>query len=330
LLNPDGSKQLNANGPIPTYNQTNVTELARVFTGWTYTPTTPGGSPNWGAYINSSGPMVSVASFHDSGSKNLLNGFVSPAGLSPLADLQGALNNLATHPNTPLFITRQLIQHLVKSNPSAAYLQRVTAVFTQNNGDMKAVVTAILLDPEARANDEGGADQPTDGHMQEPALFISGLVRAFGGQMTAGNYYSSDLASMGQDIYDAPSVFNYYSPSYVAAGTGGLQAPELQIYNPNAAIVRENDIASLFSQYSNPVANYGPGTTIDLTPLLPLAATPATLANAIDLILTHGVMPSAMKSIIVSAVTADTNGNLHRVQTAIYLTLFSSYYNVWH
>ena len=330
LLNPDGSAQTNANGPIPTYGQTDVTELARVLTGWTYAPKTAGGNPVWGAYINSSGPMVPYPAEHDFGSKVLVGGYMAEAGLTPQADLQGALTNLATHPNTAPFISKQLIQHLVKSNPSPAYISRVATAFQQSNGDMKTVIAAILLDTEARANDEGGNDLSADGHMQEPGIFLAGLVRAFGGQMTPSNYYTMDMAAMGQDIFDAPSVFNYYSPGYVAAGTSGLQAPELQIYNPNASIVRENDIAALFSQYSNPVASYGPGTTIDLTPLLPLAATPSTLVDAIDLTLTHGVMPAGMKSTIVTAVTADTLGNLHRVQTAIYLSLVSNYYNLWH
>ena len=330
LLNMDGSAQTNANGPIPTYGQKDVTELARVFTGWTYAPKVAGGNPVWGAYINSSGPMVPYPSEHDFGAKTLVGGYMAAQGLSPQADLQGALTNLATHPNAAPFFSKLMIQHLVKSNPSPTYIQRVATVFVQTNGDMKALITAILLDTEARANDEGGADLPSDGHMQEPALFLTGLVRAFGGQMTPQNYYTSDLAGMGQDLFDAPSVFNYYSPGYVAAGTGGLQAPELQVYNPNSSIVRENVIAALFSQYSNPIASYGPGTTIDLTPLLPLAATPSTLVDAIDLTLTHGVMPATMKSTIVSAVTADNLGTLHRVQTAIYLTLVSNYYNVWH
>jgi uncharacterized protein (DUF1800 family) len=330
MLNQDGSVQTNADGPIPTYTQKNVTELARVFTGWTY-PASPGVPGNWGGYINSAaGPMVPYAPEHDFGSKTLLNGYIAPANLTPQADLTGALNNIITHPNTAPFVSRQLIQHLVKSNPSPAYIQRVAAAFTQSNGDMPTIITAILLDTEARANDEGQSDQTADGHFQEPALFVAGLVRAFGGQMTPANYFQQDLANMGQDLYDAPSVFNYYSPSYVAAGTGGLLAPELQIDNANSAILRENEIVGLFNQYSNPVATYGPGTTIDLTPLLPLAASPATLVSAIDLTLTRGVMPATMKSAIIAAVTADTAGSLHQVQTAIYLTLVSGYYNVWH
>src|SRR5581483_3278955 len=103
-------------------------------------------------------------------------------------------------PNVAPFISKQLIQHLVKSNPTPAYVQRVATVFTQTQGDMKAVITAILLDSEARANDEGGADQPNDGHLQEPALYITGIVRAFGGQMTPQNYFAYNLSSQGQDL----------------------------------------------------------------------------------------------------------------------------------
>jgi hypothetical protein len=126
-------------------------------------------------------------------------------------------------------------------------------------------------------------------------------------------------------------VFNYFSPGYTLAGTGGLKGPEFQIDNPNNAILRENLIAEFFNQYSNPVQSYGPGTLVDLTPFLPLAATPATLVDALDLTLTHGTMPAAMKQIIVTAVTADAaNGSLYQVQTACYLILTSSYYNVWH
>jgi hypothetical protein len=160
-------------------------------------------------------------------------------------------------------------------------------------------------------------------------LFIAAMVRAFGGQMNDQNYYSSELANMGEDIFNPVSVFNYYSPSYGVPGTT-LQGGEFEIHTPNNAIVRANEISSLFSQYSNPVQTYGPGTTVDLTAYLPLAANPTTLVNALDLTLTHGVMPAGMKSAIVTAVSGDANGNLHRVQTAIYLIMTSNYYSVWH
>ena len=147
--------------------------------------------------------------------------------------------------------------------------------------------------------------------------------------MNDQNYYSSELANLGEDIFSSPSVFNYYAPNYGVPSTS-LMGGEFQIHTPNTAIVRANEISSLFGQYSNPVQTYGPGTSVDLTPFLALAGTPATLVNALDLTLTHGVMPASMKTIIVNAVTADTGSNLHKVQTACYLILTSDYYNVWH
>jgi len=194
---------------------------------------------------------------------------------------------------------------------------------------MQAIISAVLLDLKARVNDNGGNDQVSDGHLQEPALFIAGMMRAFGGQMSDQNAYTWDLVNLGQDLFDAASVFNYYSPSYAVPGTP-LLGGEFEIYTPNNAIWRANVVRNLFSQWSNPVQNYGAGTTVDLTPFVPLAATPATLVSALDLTLTHGTMPAGMKTAILNAVTAEANGALQRVEDACYLILTSSYYNVWH
>jgi len=248
--------------------------------------------------------------------------------------LNNALDNVFNHSNIGPFVGKLLIQHLVKSNPSPAYISRVAAAFNNNGmgvrGDMKATITAVLLDPEARANDNGGADQATDGHLQEPALFIAGMVRAFGGQMSDQNYFPWDLGNMQQDIFDSPSVFNYYSESYGVPGTS-LLGGEFEIHTPNNAIWRANVVRTLFSSWSNPVESYGPGTTVDVTAFVPLATNPTMLVNALDLTLTHGTMPAAMKSEIVSAITADTtSSSLLKVEEACYLILTSSYYNVWH
>jgi len=332
MLNQDGTVQVDSHGvPIPTYSQFQITEFARVYTGWTYAP--PAGQPvEWGAYY-SGGNMVPYPAEHDMGSKQLLTGYVAPAGLTNQEDLDGALDNIFNHPNLGPFVATQLIQHLVKSNPSPAYVSRVAAAFNNNGsgvrGDMRATITAILLDPEARANDQGGDDQPTDGHLQEPALFMAGMVRAFGGQMTNENYFSTDIANMGQDLFDSPSVFNYYAPNYGVPATT-LMGGEFQINTPNTAIYRANEVSNLFSNWGGSVQTYGPGTTIDLTPFMPLASNPATLVSAMDLTLTHGVMPPAMKSAIVTAVQAETNGALRQVQLAAYLILTSNYYSVWH
>ena len=332
MLNSDGSAQLGSgNLPIPTYLQPVIADTARVFTGWTYQPSS--GTVEWNANINGVGPMIPYPAEHDTGSKTLVNGYAEAANQTPQQDVSNALNNIFNHPNVGPFVGKLLIQHLVKSNPSPAYIQRVAAAFAGNasgvRGDMQALITAILLDPEARANDNGGDDQPTDGHLQEPALFIAGMVRAFGGTMSNQNYFGWDLVNMSQDIYNPPSVFNYYAPTFVPPGSTVL-GPEFQIFTPDAALWRANMVGNFFFSYSNPVLNYGPGTGIDLTPFVPLAANPATLVAAFDLTLTHGVMPAAMKQAIVTAVTGDTNGNLSRVETAAWLILTSSYYNVWH
>jgi uncharacterized protein (DUF1800 family) len=356
MLNQDGSVQLDAtNNAIPTYSQFTVTEFARVFTGWTYAPA-PGGTVQWGSYINNYG-LAPVAAYHDSlvspgaptgaagPSKYLLA--ASPVGaqpstsLTPQQDLDNALDNIFNHANAGPFVGKLLIQHLVKSNPSPAYISRVAAAFNGTNGaprgDMKNVITAILLDPEATANDNGGSDLAYDGHLQEPALFIAGIFRAFGGSMSDENYFSWDLSNMAQDLFDPPSVFNYYSPGYRVAGvtTGGvpvtnLNGPEFQIFSPANAVWRANMVQGIFGSYSNPVLSYGPGSSFDVTPFVSLAGNPTTLVNALDLTLTHGAMPATMKNVIVSAVSANSGGALSRVETACYLILTSNYYNVWH
>jgi len=124
-------------------------------------------------------------------------------------------------------------------------------------------------------------------------------------------------------------VFNYYAPNSGVPGTA-LMGGEFAIYSPNNAILRANEVSNLFSQYSNPMQTYGPGTTVDLSAFLGLASSPTTLVNALDLTLTHGTMPAEMKASIVTAVTGETGGSLRRVQRACYLILTSSYYNVWH
>jgi uncharacterized protein (DUF1800 family) len=349
LLNQDGTRQTDSSGnPIATYNQTNVTELARVMTGWTYAPLS-GKGVAFGASIDGSDatqPMVPVASFHDSGSKTLLpdflngNGtspYVAPAGLTPQVDLSQALDNIFYHPNVGPFVGRELIKFLVKSNPSPAYVSRVAAAFANNGqgvrGDMQAVVTAVLLDPEARANDNGQNDQPTDGHLQEPALYIAGLYRALNGTMSDQAYFAFDLTQMGQEVFNPASVFNYYSPNYtLPQSTPPLQGGEFQIYNTFTSLYRANLVLSAFtSSYQNPVQGYGPGTQIDFTPFVTIATNQgvSAMVDALDRALTRGVMPAAMKQIIVTAVQAQS-GAITQTESAAYLIATSNYYNVWH
>ena len=135
---------------------------------------------------------------------------------------------------------------------------------------------------------------------------------------------------LSQDIYNAPSVFNYYSPGYVIPQSTGLGGPEFQLFTPWTSIYRYNKAAGMFSAYQNPVQTSGPGTIIDLTALVSLGNNPAALVDALDFTLTAGLMPAQMKQILVNAVTTETGGNVARIETGIYLILSSGYYNVWH
>jgi hypothetical protein len=276
---------------------------------------------------------------HDTGAKTLLSYTtppgvfnVLPAGQSAQMDLAQGLDNIFSHPNAGPFISKQLIQHLVKSNPTLAYIQRVASVFNSNQsgvrGDMQSVISAILLDTEARQNDVAGVTQANDGHLQEPILFLAGLFRALGATVNDQNYFAYDLTNMSQDIYDAPSVFNYFSPGYVVPGFG-IGGPEFQIYTSYSSIYRDNVVSSVFGAYSGNVQTYGPGTSVDLSAYVAMANSPATLVDALDMALTNGLMPVGLKQILATAVQAEQGGNLRRVQTALYLLLSSGYYNVW-
>jgi uncharacterized protein (DUF1800 family) len=332
-LNTNGTVKIGSDGlPVPTYTQANVEDFARVYTGWTYKGA-PGAAPKWPGNLANYGPMVSYPAQHDTGAKTLLNGFVSPAGLTPEADLANALNNIFNHANVGPFVSRLLIQHLVKSNPSSAYIGRVAAVFNKNSagvrGDMKSVIKAILLDPEARANDEGGNDQATDGHLQEPALFIAGMYRAFGGYIQDTSNYAWYLTTLGQPLYTSPDVFNYYDAGNMLPGTS-TSAPEFDIFTPSSAVLRSNQVQGLFGAQTNVVQHAGTGTQVDLSYYIYLGSYPAQLVDALDLALTHGTMPAEMKQIIITAVTNEKTSNLRRVQKGAFLILSSNYYNVWH
>jgi hypothetical protein len=333
LLNEDGTEKHDAKGlPIPAYTQADIGEFAKVYTGWTFPPA-KGKDFIWpmGPY-SYNGPMIPFPAEHDFSSKKLLNGFVSPAKISPEQDLKNALDNIFNHPNTAPFVCGLLIRHMVKSNPSPEYVARVVRVFNDNGqkvrGDMRAVVAAILLDPEARENDEGDKQKPSDGHLVEPALFIAGMVRAFNGHMDDGNYYHHELENMGETVFYSPSVFNFYEPNYEVPGTS-LSGGEFEIYTPTTAMNRSNQVAILLLSQSTPVESYGPGTSIDFTPFLPLANDPVKLVDALDLTLTHGAMPAGMKAMLVRDVQGES-GDMRRIQVASYLILTSSYYNVWH
>ena len=332
LLNDDGTLQLDGSGnPIPTYTQNQVQEFAAAYTGWTYATASggvpskfPNGTPNYLA------PMVAVESAHDMTSKTLLNGTVLASGQTAEEDLQGALTNIFNHPNVGPFVCKQLIQHLVTSTPSPAYVARISAVFANNGngvrGDMQAVIRAILEDQEAR---EGDSDPAFDGgHLREPMLWMTNFLRAVGFTNTDPNssYYSLSNYSnnLSQRPYRSGSVFNFFPPSYVIPGTK-LNAPEFDLENTASAVLRLSLADSLVN---NKITSF----SIDLSATSSLgqlaAASPGQMVDMLGTIFMHGEMPTDMRTEILSAING--LGTAQQVRVATFLVITSSQYKVMH
>lgn len=325
-LNLDGTPKVDAASvPIPAYGQTAVAEFARVFTGWTY-PTMPGATPLRFNPAYYEGDMVAFESNHDNAAKTLLRGAVLPAAQLADKDLNDALDNVFNHSNVGPFVAKNLIGHLVKSNPTPAYVQRVATGFNNNGagvrGDLKAVVKAILLDAEARAGDATATPASTDGHLQEPVLFAAAAMRGLGAMVNDTNSLASRCSTLGQNVLSPASVFNYFSPFYRVSAA--LAGPEFQIHTRNTAIERANFVNSFI------FSSLGAGAVVDLAPWAALAPVPADLVNKVDAAFFHGQMPPSMKSEMINAVTNTTTGNTERARTALYLALSSSYYWVQH
>jgi uncharacterized protein (DUF1800 family) len=330
-LNQDGTPVRDSQGnPVPTYDQNEIEGFAHVFTGWTY-PTIPGALSRANNPRNYLGPMEPVAQNHDTGSKQLLEASVIPAGLTMQEDLARALHNIATHPNVGPFIGRQLIQKLVTSDPTPGYVSRVAAIFNDNGarvrGDMGAVIRAVLLDPEAR-----GARKIDSGYgkLSEPVLWVAKMARAFNAS-SDGVYFRGVTGALGQPLFYAPTVFNYYPPDYVLPGTS-LIGPEFALQTATTAINRANVAnALLFSTAIAPDSSvYGAtGTAFDLSALTPYAANAIDLVGRMDRLLVAGSLSSEAKSAIVTAVNAvPTTDALGRVRAAAYLIVTSSQYQV--
>jgi uncharacterized protein (DUF1800 family) len=331
-LNSDGTQQLDATGaPIPTFEGSTVEGLAAVFTGWTYPPLS-GATSQWTNPINLAGTMVSIPAHHQTGTKLLLNGYTVPAGQTPEQDLANALDNIFNHPNVGPFISKQLIQHLVTSNPSPDYVARVAAVFANNGksvrGDLGAVVTAILTDAEARG------DAPTSdvfGRLRDPAVFITGVLRSLGGK-SDGVLLRSASSAMGQPIYDAETVFSFFPPSYQIPGTNTL-APEFGIDNAATALARANFVNTVIiagGAAADPSVAGSTGTSIDLSPLTAATST-AALITSLNQTLMHGSLPSDAGNIILQATNsaaAASTDPLAAARTATYLILTSPQYQV--
>jgi hypothetical protein len=246
-------------------------------------------------------------------------------------DLALAHQNIFNHANVGPFIGKQLIQKLVTSDPSPAYVARVTAVFDNNGagqrGDLRAVVRAILTDPEAR-----GARKidPAYGKLDEPVLFMTSLARAANAR-SDGVALRAQSATLGQFIFYSPSVFNYYPFDYVVPETQ-LLGPEFGVQNATTAIARANFANGLLFVNSIAPDNtvYGAtGTTLDLSPYQAVAGDAAALAARLDRNLLAGRMSAPMREAIMSAVNAvPASDTLNRARTAMWLVVTSPQFQV--
>ncbi len=329
-LNQDGTRKLDGSGNfIPTYDTADVTEMARVFTGFWF------GGQYWGSggYVdaNLSVPMTMWAEKHDFGAKNLLGGLSIPARSmsvpNGLRDVDDALDYLFNHPNNAPFVSRQLIQFLVTSNPSPAYIGRVAAVYANNGsgkrGDLAAVVRAILLDVEAR--DVRWSEGSTSfGRLKDPVHRAMTLARAGRlGRYPAvnwwdyGNFYEDALQSPGY----SPSVFNFYRPDYRSPGLltqNQLAGPAFQITNSYTSIsfinrLWENTIDGL-RLYDTYVF------TPDYRDLLEVAGNAPLLVDRANLLFCGGMMSAATRATILNALNQTSSGDpLQRVQLTVFL-----------
>ncbi len=334
-LNPDGTQALDSsNNPIPTYSQNDVMALGLAFTGWTY-PAMPGAAQQTHNPEYYGGIMVAVDSNHDTEAKTLL-GQAIPAGQSAANDLDSALTTIFNHPNIGPFVATNLIVHLVTSNPSPAYVQRVAQAFTTGTfvspggqsygtgqrGDMQATIAAILLDPEARRGDDSTTAVATDGKLREPIVMETSLLRAFHAQSDGGGLtFEGD--NMEQNVYFPATVFNFFPPVNPIPGTT-LNGPEFAIFDTNSSLARVNFINDVV------YGAVGSNTKFDFTPVNS-AGTPDQMLNWLNTIFLHGTMADTMRQDILAAVNAvDPSDTQGQAQAAIYLVTSSSMYQVQH
>ena len=369
-LNLDGTAKKDAGGnPIPTYSNDDVIGLARVFTGLSWN----GGQLTHECFVRAGNcaantnaretrPMVAYDQYHSTLEKRFLGTTIAEGQSSTMADLKLALDTLFDHPNVGPFIGRQLIQRLVTSNPSPAYVRRVASAFNNNGqgvrGDMKAVIRAVLLDEEARG--DNARKQPSFGRIREPVLRFTHLMRAFEASSRSGYWTMGPTnapSELNQTAMRAPSVFNFYRPGYSPAGTPiareKLVAPEMQILNESSVAGYADYLNRFVGGTSIYIVGLGkmiphpegePATNgmarevrFNLEPLIAKANDVDQLLDEIDMLLLNGQMQSDTRKIIHDAVSQvvpkPPNYDMRRqyrerVSLALYLALLSPDYLV--
>jgi uncharacterized protein (DUF1800 family) len=314
----------------PTYYEPTVEAISAALTGWTYAPPAAGASsPNY--FL----PMIpfeskGLESQHEPKAKKLVFNYpdgsikttLLPANQTAEQDLSDVITALMENPNMAPFIAKQLIEHLVTSNPTAAYVQRVSRVFKSTGGNLQSVVYQILTDPEARAGDTAGDNSASFGHLREPILWVENLLRGLNGTLYDTSVVNSYTTNLGQDLFYPPSVFSYFSPEYHA---GALTAPEFQIHTTQTAVNRAN---YTFSAIYN--GRLDPSTTFDISAFVTAATTSTSaLVVAINNQFFHGQMSSTLQSAIASGVTGLTTST-SQAQAALYIALTSSEFEIMH
>lgn len=362
-LNQDGTPILDAQGNrLPSYDQATISNLARVFTGWDLAPNQVWSVDGTTAVTNYLDPMVPNGNRnrYDIAAKTLLADINNPSPVVipacsnctvgttaqqtaatqayAITSLDTAIDNLFNHPNTGPYICGQLIHQLVTSNPSPPYVGRCAAVFANNGsgarGDMKAVITEILLDPEARGDVKNGASY---GHLREPLLLMTHLLRAFNATSDgvlattqAPNNYSND---MGQNLFNPPTVFSYFPADYGLPGTT-LFGPEFGLLDTSLTYKRTNFMNTLLLANGGngiPIGlpNRPAGTQLNYAAYQAMAGNPQQLVDALNARIMHGTMSQAMNANIVATVNAITSADpAGRTRTAIYLIATSAQYQV--
>lgn len=334
MLNPDGSQQLDAHGqPIPTYTQDQIEGFAHAFTGWTYAPRPGATASKWTNPVYFGAPMIAFAAHHDTATKLLLSGVTLPGNQTPEADLDAAIGNIFQHPNVGPFIGRQLIQMLVTSNPSPAYVARVAAAFNgaagTPRGDMKATISAVLLDPEASQP----AAPSQFGKLREPVLLLSHLMRALGGS-SDGVWLRAQAAALGESVFSPPTVFSFFPPDYPLPDDPALEGPAFGVFSAASAMATSASLATLLSgtpiKPDTSVAG-STGTSIDLTPWLSTASDPTQLVAQVNRILFAGAMSATLQQTLIKAVQLQPASNPSgRVRCALFLAALSPEYLVEH
>lgn len=365
-LNLDGTPKLDEKGnKIPTYDQNKVKEFARVFTGWSLAGSNTFAEFGiWGDQPTNVLPLKPFADAHDSAEKVLLNGEIIPAGNTPENDLRAAVRNIIQHDNIGPFISKKLIQYLITSNPSPAYVARVASAFNDNGagvkGDMKAVVRAIYFDEEAR--NPPVQDQHFFGKAREFPLMVSGLWRAFKAQgvevKNARNTrvytfrYVNNSLNEEQSAFNAPSVFNYYQSYFSPPGLlsqNQLLAPEFQLLNQGSSISQANLLACMiFNRHKDDPdlfsadlsagidQRWGVGliwadpplkARLNLTTEIELAQNPGALVDRLNLLLTQGQINTGDTQRIAQHISL-LNDPLDRIYEAIFLMAISPEYAV--